>query len=195
MYIPNLDRSKLLERLKYSMTKKEVLQLAQSFFESGIDPEDILSLSNNENQAVGFHSAWVLENMLLPFPEALDYYLPKIIEKIPTSQNASVQRHLTKMASHGIQRIVKRKTSRILEKEFWKTDLEPLEECCFKWLVDEETKPAVKAHCMDILFLLSKHQRWIADELPYIIDNQVSLGSPGLRARGKEIIKQLKLGH
>lgn len=191
MYIPNLEKDKLIERLRYSMTKKEVIQLANSFSDYGVDPEELLQLTLNNNFSIGFHSAWVLENMLLPFPEALDYYLPIVIEKIPVAKNPSVQRHLTKLASLGISRIIKRKTQRIFEKEFWQINLEPMEECCFKWLVDENTKPAVKVHCMDILFYLSFRQKWIAEELPYIIENQIILGTPALKAKGKEIIKLL----
>lgn len=192
MFIPDLDRNKLIERLNYTMKKQEVISLAESFSQLGVEPDEILSLTASSNQAVCFHSAWVLENMLLPFPEALDYYLPNLIEFLPNTTNSSVRRHLAKLVAYGIKRIVTRKSSRIFERNFWTINLEPLEEACFKWFVNEDTKPAVKAHCMDILYLLSIKQRWIAEELPHIIENQMSYGSPGIRAKGKAVLKLLK---
>jgi hypothetical protein len=192
MYLPDIDRIKLIERLQFTMKKKDVLQLAESFSLSGFEIEEIISLTSHSNQTLGFHSAWVLENMLLPMPEALDYYLLVIIEQLPHTTNPSVKRHFAKLVSFGINRIVKRQTAKVFEKEFWQTNLEPLEEVCFKWLVEENTKPAVKAHCMDILFLLSYRQKWIAEELPHIIENQMEMGPPSIRAKGKEILKSIK---
>jgi hypothetical protein len=192
MYIPNIDRASLLERLKFSMKKEEVVRLANSFFEIGISPEEVIEYTKNSNAATAFHSAWVLENMLLSLPEALDYYLPYIVEAIPVTDNESVRRHLTKLAAIGIKRIVKKEASRVFDKEFWSINLEPLEEVCFKWFVSEDSKPAVKAHCLEILYLLSTRQKWIAEELPQIIENQMHFGSPGLKAKGKAILKLLR---
>jgi len=187
-----LEKEKLIERLRYSMTKKEVVQLAQTFSDIGVTPEELLQIATTTKYPTCFHSAWVLENILLPLPEALDYYLPSLIEHIPHTSNPSVQRHLTKLVAYGLRRITDRKAARIFEKEFWKTNLEPIEDCCFQLLVDPYTKPGVKAHCMEILYLLSTKQKWIAQELPFIIENQMELGTPGLKAKGKEILKFLK---
>jgi hypothetical protein len=174
------------------MTKKVVVQLAQSFSEIGLEPEELLRITTTSKYPTCFHAAWVLENTLISFPEAIDYYLPTIIEHIPLTSNPSVQRHLTKLAAVGLRRLITRKTARIFEKEFWKTNLEPIEDCCFQWLVDPDTKPGIKTHCMEILYLLSTRQKWIAQELPFIIENQINLGSPALKAKGNEILKSLR---
>ena len=130
-----MEKAQLLKRLHYSMTKREVVQLAQSFSEIGVEPDELLRIATTSKYPTCFHAAWVLENTLTPLPEAIDYYLPAIIEHIPISQNQSVQRHLTKLAAFGLRRLIARKTARIFEKEFWKMNLEPLEDCCFQWLV------------------------------------------------------------
>lgn len=187
-----MEKEKLIERLRYSMTKKEVVLLAQTFSDIGVAPEELLQIATTTKYPTCFHAAWVLENTLLPLPEALDYYLPTLIEHISQTSNPSVQRHLAKMVAFGLRRITERKTARIFEKEFWSTNLEPVEDWCFQLLVEPSTKPGVKAHCMEILFLLSLKQKWIAQELPFIIENQMELGTPGLKAKGKEILKSLK---
>lgn len=188
----SFNKSKLFERLKYTLKKDDVVQLAESFMKIGVDPSELLTITSSNDTATAFHSAWVLENMLLPNPLALDYYLPDIVELIPSISNESVKRHLAKLTALGIDRIIKRKSSKVFEKKFWTINLEPLEEACFKWLVDEKTKPAIKAHCMDILYSLATRQKWIADELPHIIENQMTYGSPGIRSKGKTVLKLLR---
>ncbi|MFP4557003.1 MAG: hypothetical protein ACLFNU_09050 [Bacteroidales bacterium] len=192
MYIPFGDKDRFVDRLKFAMTKKDVVQMVSFAYDFGIEPHEMISLSLHKDNSISFHAAWILENMLIGNQEALDYYLPSIINKLLLTNNTSVQRHLAKLTAIGINRIVKRKSSVLFQKEFWKINLEPLEEVCFKWFVDDDTKPAVKAHCMEILYLLSTREKWIAEELPHIIENQMEYGSPGIITRGRAILKKLK---
>jgi hypothetical protein len=192
MYIPEFSKNQLLERLKFSMTKKEVLRLAQAFAEQRVDIEELINLACSSDSSVAFHTAWVLENILFSNPQALDYYLINLIKLFPVAESTSVRRHFGKMVAYGIRRVVNKDTLKIYERELWMANLEPLEETCFKWFVEEDTKPAVKAHCLEILYLLSTREKWIAEELPHIIENQMQYGSPGLKAKGRAILKLLK---
>lgn len=186
-----MDKQWLIERLRYSTRKVEVIQLAQSFVELGVKPDELMALSLHPVESVRFHSAWVLENILLRNLEELDYYLLDLVWYLPRVKSDSVKRHFAKLIAIGVNRIVKKRTSKIFEKIFWSENLDSLEETCFNWFVDEKTKSAVKVHCLEILFLLSTREKWIAEELPYIIENQISFGSPSLRARGREILRKL----
>lgn len=191
MYKPALNRSALIQRLDFAMTKKDVVAIAEAFLECEVYPNEVLTIAVEAKGTTAFHAAWVLENMLVAIPEALDYYLPEIVTQLPATTNASVQRHLLKLTAIGIKRIIKRETSRTMEREFWKMNLEPLEESCFLWLVDCNSKPAVKVHCMEILYLLSYRQKWIAEELPHVIESQMNISGPAIAARGKEVLKSL----
>ena len=192
MYISEFNIQQLLDRLNYSMTKKEVLGLAKAFADEKLDLDLLILRSCCEDSALAFHSAWVLENILLLKGDALDYYLPKIIELLPRVKSPSVRRHFAKLIAIGVRRVVEKKASKACERELWITDLEPLEEVCFRWFVEESTRPAVKAHCLEILYLLSTREKWIAEELPTIIENQMAYGSPGLKAKGRAILKLLR---
>lgn len=192
MFNPNYDKDTFFERLKFALTKKDVLQMVRIGNDLKIEPNEMLSLTLHNDSSISFHAAWILENMLFNNPNALDYYLPKIINNLIISQSSSVRRHLAKLTAFGIFRIVNQKSSKLFQKVFWSINLEPLEEVCFKWLVDDRTKPAVKAHCMEILFLLSTREKWIAEELPHIIENQMEYGSPGIRSKGITILKKLR---
>lgn len=186
-----MDRQWLLERLKYSVHKTEVLELVHLFVDMEVSPEEIMELSLHPNESIAFHSAWVLENMLLPHPEMLDYYLVDIISYLPKLQNESAKRHYTKLVAFGLHRVVDKQTAKVFEKSFWKENLDPLEELCFNWLFDERTKSGIKVHCLEILYLLSSRKTWIAEELPRIIETQLDYSSPAMRARGFKILKKL----
>jgi hypothetical protein len=192
MYRAEINIQQLLERLNYSMTKKEVLRLAIAFTDEKLDLELLISRSCYEDSALAFHSAWVLENIMFQKEDALDYYLPRFIDLLPRVKSPSVRRHFAKLIAMGIRRVVEKKASKACERELWITDLEPLEEVCFRWFVEEDTRPAVKAHCLEILYLLSTREKWIAEELPTIIENQMVYGSPGLKAKGRAILKLLR---
>lgn len=174
------------------MRKDEVLQLAKSFTEMGVRADELLTLSCNKDHGISFHSAWVLENMLATNLEALDYYLPNLIEALPRTSNPSVKRHIAKLIAMGVRRVVFKKVTKVFEREFWSTNLEPLVELCFMWFADEKVKPGVKVHCMEILFLLSSREKWIAQELPHLIENQMTYGTPAFKARGKNLLKLLR---
>lgn len=174
------------------MTKKEALRLAIAFTDEKLDLEFLISQSCCDDSALAFHSAWVLENIMLQKEDALDYYLPRFIDLLPRVKSPSVRRHFAKLIATGIRRVVEKKASKACERELWITDLEPLEEVCFRWFVEEDTRPAVKAHCLEILYLLSTREKWIAEELPTIIENQMAFGSPGLKAKGRAILKLLR---
>ncbi len=188
------NTQQLLDRLQFSMTKKVVLDLASTFIDQKLDLELLISRSCCNNSATAFHSAWVLENILLQQPNALDYYLPKLIALLPKVKSNSVKRHFAKLIAYGLNRVVSKEASKACERELWTTNLEPLEEVCFKWFVEEDVRPAIKAHCLDILYLLSTRELWIAEELPAIIENQMQYGSPGLKAKGKTILKLMRQG-
>ncbi|HCY00403.1 MAG TPA: hypothetical protein DG754_09720 [Bacteroidales bacterium] len=190
-----MDKHWLIEKLRHTTRKTEAIQLAQSFTELGVKPDELMALSLHPVESVRFHSAWVLENILLLNLEELDYYLLDLVYYLPKVKSDSVKRHFAKLIAVGVNRIVKKKTSKIFEKVFWSENLESLEETCFRWVVDEETKSDVKVHCLEILYLLSTREKWIAEELPHIIENQISFGSPLIRARGKEILRKLSMNN
>lgn len=170
-----------------------MVQLAETFFSIGVTPGELIALSvvGNEAEVEAFHAAWVLENYFILQPLALDYYLPSLIESLGKVQNASVRRHFTKLIAIGIKRVITNKTPKVGSKELWQTNLDPLQELCFTWLLDPAIKPAVKVHCMEILYLLSSHFRWIPVDLPGVLESQMIAEGPAVNAKRREILKAL----
>ena len=187
-----MEKERLIERLNYVMGKKDVLALAEIFSEMKDGISILWDLCQSDNEKLSFHSAWVLENVLIPNPELFSLNFSKIIELLPTTKRPSLQRHLCKLLSYAMEDCLKNRLPKDACLLFKKMDMEPIVEVCFEWLMNPLVKPSVKAYCMDILFYLSKRYDWIADELPYIIELQMIDGTPGIKAKGNMIIKRLK---
>ncbi len=187
-----MEKERLIERLQYVMEKKDVLALAEQFavMEDGITI--LFELCQSSNEMLSFHAAWVLENVLTSNPDLLSLSLSNIIELLPKVKNPSLQRHFCKLLNHAMQDCSNNRLPKDACNLLKQMDMEPIVECCFEWLTDQNAKPAVKAHCMDILLYLSKRYEWIAEELPYVIEHQIIDGTPGVVNKGKKVIEMIR---
>lgn len=187
-----MEKDRLIERLNYLMGKKDAVTLAELFASMDDGISILFELCQSNNEKLSFHSAWVLENALLQNPDIFSLSLSKIIELIPTTKNPSAQRHFAKLLNHAMDACSKNTFPKDACQLFKKVDMEPIVETCFEWLMSPVVKPAVKAHCMDILVYLSKRYDWIADELPHVIELQMIDGTPGIVSKGKKTLGTLR---
>ena len=183
-----MDESKILERLRYSLRKNDVLNLMDIFSKNPKGIDILIDLCSNSNNTLGFHAAWVLEHMIIDKPELLKKYFVSIVNKMPETKNPSVQRHFSKIAKCSLESgavkdfIATKKNSK---------SIELLIEVCFEWLLNLKTPIAVKAYCMDILVYLAPSNTWIKEELPHVIRLNMIDASPGISAKSKKILAQL----
>lgn len=187
-----MKKEMLIERLQFVMGKKEVLALADLFTEMEDGVEILFELCQSENEMLSFHAAWVLENVLTSNPDLFSLCISKIVEILPTVKSPSLKRHFSKLLNHAMADCNNNRLPKDACQLFKKMDMEPIVETCFDWLTDQNTKPAVKAHCMDILLYLSKRYEWIVEELPYVIELQILDGTPGIVSKGKKALEILR---
>lgn len=187
-----MEKERLIERLQFAMGKKNCLALAELFAEMEDGISILFDLCQSDNERLSFHAAWVLENTLISNPDAFSLCLSKIIELIPSIKSPSVQRHFSKLLNHAMADCTKNRLPKDACQLFKKMDMEPIVETCFEWLTDRNTKPAVKAHCMDILLYLSQRYDWIAEELPYVLEVQLLDATPGIVNKGKKVLEILR---
>lgn len=182
----------LIERLNFTMAKKDVLALAEIFSKMSDGISVLFEICQLDDEKISFHAAWVLENVLISNPDLFSLNLSKIIEITPTLKKPSLKRHFCKMLNHAMEDCSKNRLPRDVCQLFKKLDMEPIVESCFEWMMDPAIKPAVKVHCMDILGHLSKRYDWIADELPHVITLQMLDGTPGLINKGHKVLETIR---
>ncbi|MHC1702447.1 MAG: hypothetical protein AB9846_00940 [Tenuifilaceae bacterium] len=187
-----MEKERLIERLNFTMMKKDVLALAEMFKELDGGVAILFDLCQSKNETLSFHAAWVLENVLTSNRDLFSLSIPKIIELLPTIKSSSLQRHFCKLLKIAMDLCNSNDLPKDACNLFKKLDMEPVVESCFEWLMDPLAKPAVKAHCMDILFYLSKRYDWITDELPHVIKLQMIDTTPGIRNKGEKVLGILR---
>ncbi|HRX31686.1 MAG TPA: hypothetical protein P5349_07320 [Tenuifilaceae bacterium] len=181
-----MDNTQLIDRLRYSLKKNDVLQLASFFASSSQSIDQLVMLATDNNPMLAFHSAWVLENCLLSNSDLLNRYSPKLLEVFPCIVNNSVKRHISKLLSlwiFGFDDL----SERVAE---GREAFQQLAETCFDWVLSPSTPVAVKANCLKILARVSPYFQWVKDELPNVVRLVGIDASPGIKSISKKVLKE-----
>ena len=184
-------QNKLIERLQYALRKTELLELTAALEQEGCTLEQLLSIVKNEKNPVAFHAAWVIENMVMPNPEKHIAVLPLLCNEFIETTNDSVQRHFAKILSHLLTLAQKGQLGNAATKWVNAIDTDPIIERCIELISNPQTKIAVAAHCIDIIYTLSHRVDWLQQELPFILESQISIGSAGIQSRCRNILKKM----
>lgn len=183
-----MNDNKILERLRYSLRKNDVLNLAELFSKQHNGVEQLFDLTTNSDNVLAFHSAWVLEHILVDSTKLLQKWFIPIVEAMPSTKNMSVKRHYAKIVKCTLEAGAAKDILKLKKNQ---RNLESLIEVCFEWLIDEKTPIAVKAHCMDILMYFAPNNEWVSEELPHVIRLNMIDATPGIASKSKTLLKKL----
>lgn len=120
-------------------------------------------------------AAWVVSHCVEQNPWQVMPYLDKMIKNL----------------YNDVGDTTKRNTVRVMQfvdipEKLWAKTLD----ICFRYLTDNEAV-AIKVFAMTVLYNLSLKIPDIAHELRITIEDQLPIGSPGFKSRGKKILKKL----
>lgn len=177
----------LRKQIEVTLTKKKVLKLTE-IVKQDLPVKDLLEITFDADQQIGFRAAWILENLLLRNPSTIQENFDKLLFRFPQITNPSCKRHYVKILMH----LTSPKANPAIKNKTATANLETVIETCFDWLIDPKVAIAVKAFCCEVLFNLRNRYGWIADELAREIEFLMKNGSPGIQAKGKRILKELQ---
>jgi hypothetical protein len=121
-------------------------------------------------------AAWIIDKATEKNPDRILPHLAQLIELFPFFRHDAYKRHSLRMIS------------RIHIPAEYDPDLVNF---CFDWLLSPTEAVAVKFHCMNILYEISKRLPEIKRELHDTINIQIMEGTPGFKSIGKKIMKKL----
>ena len=140
--------------------------------------KELMELFLKGEYRVTLRSAWILMHCAEMHPPLIIPYLDNMIER---------------MLEPDVHVAVKRNVVRILE------DIDVPEKLagkvatlCFEFLASLGEPIAVKASCMTVLVNIARKEPELKNELRLLIEQQMPWGSPGFRARGRKILKELR---
>ncbi|WP_406827336.1 hypothetical protein [Pedobacter sp. KACC 23697] len=177
----------LLETIKTTLQKSKVEKLAAIASEETFSVKDLIDVSFDHDEQIGFRAAWILENVFTNHQQRFLPYTLYFLEKFPHQGNLSALRHYVKI----LALMTKKNASIAIKKILAGYDTDHLVEVVFAWLIDEKIPVAVKSHCLNILANLNVKHNWIKEELLQTMDFLVDKESIGFFAKVKQIRKQL----
>ena len=170
------DKEKLQDLLIHNLsrqTKTMAIQLVGNDFSKVAVLWDWL---NNANDPLKWRAAWVFEELCLKHPAVLAQYLDDIAELFPTLTHVPLRRMLGHLLAESV--IPESYESEIVD-------------VSFQWLQDVFMPPAVRVHCMSIIFNLTKKYPELKQELKSILLFDYELGSAGYKNRASKILAKL----
>ena len=151
--------------------------LAQEIHQTPNDIAILFKLNKHIKHRIAWRSAYLLDLVHDINPTILNDYLEQLIDLTPRLTNMSIKRHYLRILSqHDLSELA---DGNLLDG-------------CFEWLQVEETPIAVKAHCMQILYDLTKPYPELIPELQAVLENLLPYGSKGEVNRAKKILHLLK---
>ncbi|MVN89905.1 hypothetical protein [Mucilaginibacter aquatilis] len=179
----------LIAALRARSAKGWITELCAQVSEKGFILTDLLNLTLYKEAVIAFHAVWLLDTLV---ENDLEKHVVNIDEFIHYSSritNHSCQRHYARIFMHFTKAAHK---SLNIKSKLAQTDLEPMVERCFDWLIDPKVKVAVKASAGEVLYNLCERYDWVAEELQNQLRFLMQNGSPAINATGRRLLKLLQ---
>ena len=135
----------------------------------------IMSLLLYENDPVPPRAGWIAEIITQKYPQNINPYLDKLINKLGKFTHPGSRRNSLK----------------ILMRTEIPEDLQgPLIDICFEWILSPERTVAVKVFAMQIIQNHLPMYPELAYELRGVIEDQWEKNSIGFKSRGRKVLKE-----
>lgn len=140
--------------------------------------EILLGLALKHPKQRSWRAAYLVDKIHDEKPEIVRPYLPLIIDKLKTENNASKRRHWLRMVS----------ANEINEEHFGF-----LFDYCIGVFTSGKEAVAVRVHAMQILYNISEKEPDLKPEVLQLIEHELEQNSSaGIRSRGKKLVIKLR---
>jgi len=186
--IAMLTRDELIKEISKTLVKIKVVKLTAILQKQQFALRDLIDITFHPDKNIAFRAAWILENLFLQKPETYLEDLDYLISRVHDVTNESCKRHYAKIVMH----ITNPKAPLPIREKLKETDLEPVAEQLFDWMIDPKVRIAVKVFAGDALFNLRERYPVIKEELAEQIRFLMRDGTAAIQSRGKKILHALQ---
>jgi hypothetical protein len=181
-----LNQADIINYISSPRSKNWIERISIQLIDEGFLLTDLLDLTLHQHGQTAFHAVWLLDTVVM---NKLPLYANDIDLFITYSRrttNHSCQRHYAR-----IFMFFTASKDNAIRAKLTETDLEPVVELCFDWLIDPKVKVAVKACAAGTLCNLSQRYKWVAEELKNQLHHLMQSGSPAIQATGRRLLSKL----
>lgn len=137
---------------------------------------ELMACFFDENHRFCQRAAWPVGDLGEKYPELLIPYLPQMIANIKSPKHDAVIRNTVRTWQYM---------------SIPEAYLGEIFELCFNYIIDPKIPVAIRAFSMTVCAKICKSVPELKEELILAIEEQLEHGSPGIRSRGKNVIKLL----
>lgn len=182
-----MTKAELIKELTATFGKTKVDKLSKLLKQQDFALHDLIDLTFHEDKTTAFRAAWLLENVFLVRPELYLSEIDYLLARFKDVTYQSCQRHYAKIVMH----LTSPKANPLIKAKLAETDLEPVVEQCFDWMIAPEILIAVKVFASEALFNLRHRYAWITEELKNQLEFLMRNGSAAIQSRGKKLLAKL----
>ena len=182
-----LTADELIKELSVTMVKSRVVKLSTMLQKQHFSLRDLTDITFNQDKNIAFRAAWILENLFLEKPDSYLHDLNYLVSRVKDVTNPSCKRHYAKIVMH----ITSPKAPVSIQQKLAGTDLEPVVEQLFDWMIDPKVLIAVKVFAAEALFNMRNRFSWISDELANQIRFLMRDGTAAIQSRGRKLLAEL----
>jgi hypothetical protein len=182
-----LTADELIKEISATIGKLKVLKLSAILKKQQFALRDLIDITFNPDKNVAFRAAWILENLFLQKPDSYIDDLDYLLSRIKDITNPGCKRHYAKIIMH----ITLSKAPLGIQQKMAGTDLEPIIEQLFDWMIDPKVRIAAKVFAAQALFNIRHGYPWITEELANQIQFLMRNGSPAIQSKGKKLLSEL----
>jgi hypothetical protein len=145
----------------------------------GNDPKlfkELLDIMFDSPPPLPHRASWVVTAITDKYPELLKPHLKKIIAHIEQFGHSGIRRNL--LRSIAVFDIPKPLQGKLFD-------------MCHRWLHSRFEPPAVKVHCMQILYNISNSEPDLKKELKLIFEELTDHESAAIKSRSKQLLQKL----
>jgi hypothetical protein len=183
-----ITKDQLIKEISTPMGKARVLKLTGILKEQQFAIRDLIDLTFHPDKTIAFRAAWLLENLFLQNQAGYLNELDYLLQRIPEVKHPGCQRHYAKIMMH----LTRRKVLPAIKDKLANTDLDPIVEQCFNWVIDPKVLIAVKVFALEALCNLSTRYDWVKEELKEHLQFMMRDGSAAIQIRGRQLLASLK---
>ena len=169
----------LKDILLQEVSRKHAESIAEMAMKNPLIFDELWEIAISDEHPVNWRAAWVMDAVWEKCPEIIRPFIPKMWAILPQLKVDGVKRQFVKIIAD----------SPLPENE---EQLGVLLGVCFDWLNASTEAIAVKVHCMQILYIISRTIPEIIPELKTTIEVVMQEGSPAIVSRGRQILQKLQ---
>lgn len=138
--------------------------------------DELMVLFFDGSYRVTQRAAWAMSYCIDAHPKLIQPHFEKLVANLRTTELDAVKRNILR----NLQNI-----------EIPERLVGEVTDICFKILASNQEPVAIKAFSMTVLYNITLKIPELQNELKLLIEDLIPYGSPGIKSRGKKILKKL----